>query len=243
MDHKIVHSVLVVDDEEIVAKNIERLLEIIKVKFVYASNGKDGLAIIKKAKKPFSIIISDQRMPGMMGYEFLEKAKEISPDALRFLITGYSDMDAIINAVNKGAIHRYIAKPWDAKDFLETIKAGLKEYELVLENELFLKLAKKSNARLYSLNCDLREKAEKNKKEIGKLDNKTKELNMRIETIKKKEADQDLISGEKAEQMIKDHGWMNKNEIRLLYFETVKELLEQFHEIAARNKIKMPDSI
>ena len=51
-------------------------------------------------------------------------------------------MDAIIDAVNKGAIHRYIAKPWDAKDFLETIKAGLKKYELVLENELFLKRAK-----------------------------------------------------------------------------------------------------
>ena len=142
MDRKIEHSVLVVDDEELVAKNIERLLGIIKVKFVYASNGKDGLAIIKKAKKPFSIIISDQRMPGMRGHEFLGKVKEISPDTLRFLTTGYSDMDAIINAVNKGAIHRYIAKPWNTKDFLETIKVGLKKYELVLENEHFLKLAK-----------------------------------------------------------------------------------------------------
>lgn len=241
MDHKIEHSVLVVDDEENVAKNIERLLEIIKVKFVYASNGKDGLAIIKKIKNPFSIIISDQRMPGMMGYEFLEKAKAISPDSLRFLITGYSDINGIINAVNKGTIHRYIAKPWGAKEFLETIKAGLKKYELVLENQFFLKLAKKNNAKLYSLNCDLREKTEKHKKEIGKFDDRIKDLNIRIEHIRKNRADHDLKSGEKAEQRIKDHRWMNMNDIGLLYVETVKELLEQFHEIAARNKIKMPD--
>jgi response regulator RpfG family c-di-GMP phosphodiesterase len=243
MDHKIDHSVLVVDDEELVAKNIERLLGIIKVKFTYASNGEDGLAIVKKAKKSFSIIISDQRMPGMRGHEFLEKVKETSPDTLRFLITGYSDMDAIIDAVNKGAIHRYIAKPWDAKDFLETIKAGLKKYELVLENEHFLKLAKKNNAKLYSLNCDLREKAKKQNQKLEKLDNEIKELNMKIETAKEDEAVQELRSGEKAEQLIKDHGWMNTDKIRLLYIETVKELLEQFHEFAARNKIKLPDSI
>lgn len=243
MEDIINHSVLIVDDETLVVKTIERLLKTIKVKSAHASNGGDGLAIIKKTPKPFSIIISDQRMPGMTGYEFLEKVKEISPDTIRFLITGYSNMDAIMDAVNKGAIHRYIAKPWDAKDFLETIKAGLKKYELFFENNHLLKLAKENNAKLYSRNCELRQRIEKHKKNMAILDSKIKELNLKIEKTQKNEAVQDLRSGKKAEQLIKDRGWMNPDKIRLLYIETVKEFFEQFHEVAARNGIEMPDSI
>lgn len=76
-------------------------------------------------------------MPEMDGAQFLEKAKDIFPDAIRFLLTGYSDMDAIIDAVNKGEIHRYLTKPWNDDDLLLQIRQSLKQYELTLENRRF----------------------------------------------------------------------------------------------------------
>jgi response regulator RpfG family c-di-GMP phosphodiesterase len=244
MDHKIDHSVLIVDDERNIAKNIERLLETIKVKFTYAANGEDGLVKINEASKPFSIIISDQVMPGMRGHEFLEKVKEISPYSLRFLITGIWDMDAITSALNKGSIHQYISKPWDTKDFLAMIKDGLKEYELVVEADHLLVLAKKNNAKLYARSCDLKQGAEIYKKNLTILDNKINELNIEIAAAAKKdEILTESVSGDRAELLIKNHGWMKPDKIELLYIELVKELFEQFQEMAARNGIEMPDSI
>ncbi|MCK5099877.1 MAG: response regulator, partial [Desulfobacteraceae bacterium] len=152
MVEKFDHTVLVVDDEEQVGKSLGRFLKSIGVKYVYMESGKLGLERMQAASKPFSLIISDQRMPGMTGAEFLEKAKAISPDTIRFLLTGYSEMDAITEAVNKGSIHKYISKPWDNKDFAEKIKSGLNQFELAMENDRLFKLAKDQNSKLYQLN-------------------------------------------------------------------------------------------
>jgi len=107
MEEKLNHTILVVDDE---AKAIEKIVGTIDAEITFAAGGAEGIEKIKSAPVPFSLIISNQRMPGMKGYEFLEKAREITPDSVRVLVTGYSDMDAIIDAVNRGAIHRYILK-------------------------------------------------------------------------------------------------------------------------------------
>ena len=73
----------------------------------------DTLAQIKAREEPVALIVSDQRMPGMTGVEFLERARLIYPDARRVLLTAYADTEAAIQAINTARIHYYLAKPWD----------------------------------------------------------------------------------------------------------------------------------
>lgn len=241
MDHMINHTVLVVDDEKTVGKLIQKLLNQINVKTIYASNGNDGLGLIKNRAQPFSIIISDQIMPSMKGHEFLEKAKSLSPDTLRFLITGHSDIEAIIDAVNKGAIHKYIAKPFEPARFVEAVKSGLKNYELFLENEQLLEVAKNNNNKLFTINRDLRQKVEQHNEKLAALNKKIDSVKTEIEAVKNQDSVQDIKSGKKAEQQIKNQGLMNYEKLSELYNETIHELYEQFREVAVRNGIDISE--
>ena len=70
-------------------------------------------ALERLAKEPVHIVVSDQRMPQMSGAELLTQVREMAPDCLRILLTGYSDLDAAVEALNSGGIFRYLTKPWD----------------------------------------------------------------------------------------------------------------------------------
>jgi response regulator RpfG family c-di-GMP phosphodiesterase len=135
MELKQSHTLLLVDDEESITKSLIRLFRKANYNIHAASSGKEALEILDKIKDEVSLIISDQRMPGMSGAEFLEKAKTISPNAIRFLLTGYSDMEAIVYAINKGEIHRYLNKPWNDQDLLIQVHQALENLELKSENK------------------------------------------------------------------------------------------------------------
>ena len=166
LKHK--HTLLFVDDEVSITKALQRLFRREGYHILTASSGQEGLESLKNSENPVSLIISDQRMPEMNGAQFLEKAKEIFPDAIRFLLTGYSDMDAIVDAVNKGEIHRYLTKPWNDDDLLLQVRQGLEQYELVLENRRLLVLTNKQNKELSELNKGLEKKVEERTQEIRK---------------------------------------------------------------------------
>ncbi|MFH1491671.1 MAG: response regulator, partial [Pseudomonadota bacterium] len=142
------HTILLVDDEKSITNALQRLFRKERYGILTASNGREGLEAIRRFEKPISLIISDQRMPEMTGAEFLEKAREILPEAIRFLLTGYSDMDAVINAVNNGQIQKYITKPWNDGDLLLQVKQALEQYELVFENRRLTLLTGKQNKAL-----------------------------------------------------------------------------------------------
>ena len=115
------YAILVVDDDEPIVKNMRRVLKRKGFnKVISALNAEQGLGLLESAGEKFFLILSDQRMPGMQGSEFLEKSILISPESRRILITGYSDYDAIVDAVNEGSIHQYLSKPWDNDDLLLT---------------------------------------------------------------------------------------------------------------------------
>jgi len=175
------HTVLIVDDEEQIGKVLGHLMRGMGVKYVYMPSGKDALDCMEKASHPFSMILSDQRMPEMMGSVFLQKAKEISPDTIRFLITGYADADAVTESVNKGSIHRYISKPWDNKILAESVKAGLGQYEFIMESHRLFALAKEQNAKLYKLNINLKKSTEVHQKALLQKDQKIADLNAVLE--------------------------------------------------------------
>lgn len=123
MDKKI--SVLYVDDEP---NNLVSFKATFRIKYdVYtAISGADALNILES--KNIAIIITDQRMPEMTGVEFLEKVIEIDPEPMRILLTGYADMNAMIEAVNKGKIFHYLSKPWSEHELDETIERAYRVF-------------------------------------------------------------------------------------------------------------------
>lgn len=241
MESEYQHKVLVVDDEEQIGKAIGRILQKEKIDYVFATSAESALEEIKKTTPPFSLIISDQRMPGMQGTQLLEQATTLTPDTVRFLMTGYSEMQTIINAVNKGAIQRYIAKPWEHDDFVNAIKSGIKRYELFLDNKKLLMLAKKQNAKLYELSCELMETTKSQNKAIHELDNDIQTIEKEIKAFSfQAPVNPDTLINE-IENSVKDDNGVDCEKIETLFSDTIKGLYGQFGEIAYRSGFEMPD--
>ncbi|WP_172683848.1 HD domain-containing phosphohydrolase [Desulfosarcina cetonica] len=158
MELKQTHTLLLVDDEASILSALQRLFRRKGYKTLTAQSGSDALAVIKQKAAPISLIISDQRMPGMNGASFLEQSIALSPDSIRFLLTGYSDMDAVVDAINKGKIHRYITKPWNDADILVLVRDALLQVELRRENIRLTELTQRQNAELAELNHNLEAK-------------------------------------------------------------------------------------
>jgi len=177
------YSILVVDDDEPIVKNMRRVLRRKGfTKVISALNGEQGIKLLETTLPPFFLIISDQRMPGISGNEFLEKSILLSPESRRFLVTGYSNFNAIIDAVNKGEIHQYISKPWNNDDLLLRVMGELEIYKNFQERKHLYKITKRQNAKLFDL-------ASTQKKELKKftrsLENKCQEVDLLLQTLKK----------------------------------------------------------
>lgn len=110
--------VLFVDDEPRVLTTM-RMLFRNRYELYYADGGAQALELLRT--QPVDVIVSDQRMPGMTGIELLRAARELNPDAMRILLTGYSDLNAIIGSINEGEIFRFINKPWSNDDLIKTV--------------------------------------------------------------------------------------------------------------------------
>ena len=111
-------KILLVDDEERILRSLSMLLRT-QYQIFATSDGNEALKILRQEK--IHVIISDQRMPIMTGTELLRQARDIAPDTIRILLTGYSDADAALDALNDGEIFRYINKPWGPKELRDTI--------------------------------------------------------------------------------------------------------------------------
>lgn len=123
-----------------------------------AESAELGMQIMKEQE--VKLVITDQRMPKMQGVEFLEKIASLYPDVPRVILTGYSDEEAIIAAINKGRVFRYITKPWKKEELKDTINFALESYRLKIENQELIENLKKINNELdefvYRASHDLR---------------------------------------------------------------------------------------
>jgi response regulator RpfG family c-di-GMP phosphodiesterase len=176
------HTLLLVDDETAIIRSLKRLFRKEGYKIFSAENGLEGLECLKNGAQNVSLIISDQRMPGMTGAQFLEEAKKLAPAAIRYLLTGYSDIDAVIHAINKGEIHRYITKPWNDDDLLLLVRQGLEHFELIDENKRLTALTIKQNKALTDINQKLEQKVNERTKEINAKNKALLKINKMLES-------------------------------------------------------------
>jgi DNA-binding NtrC family response regulator len=106
-----------------------------------ASSAKEGRKILDSQE--IGVIITDQRMPGMTGIEFLESILPVYPDTIRILLTGFSDINAVMDAINRGQVYKYLVKPWQNDELKMYIENALEIYNLRTENK---ELARKLQA-------------------------------------------------------------------------------------------------
>ncbi|MGQ9631466.1 MAG: response regulator [bacterium] len=141
------HTLLFVDDEVDILNILQRIFRNEGYNVITASSGAEGLEKLKGNK--ISLVMSDQRMPGMTGVEFLSRVREISPDTIRVVLTGYADIDIAISAINQGEVYRFISKPWNDEELRLTVRQALERYDLEMENRRLSELTKKrrSNSR------------------------------------------------------------------------------------------------
>ena len=149
-------TLLFVDDEPNILSSLRRLFRTKGYRILTAEGGAAGLELL--SQEHVDLVISDMRMPNMDGAKFLEQVRQHWPGTMRLLLTGYSDIQSILDAINRGEIYRYITKPWDDNDIVLIIKHALERQGLEKEKERLETLAQKQNEDLKLLNASLEKK-------------------------------------------------------------------------------------
>lgn len=130
-------EILLVDDEQHLLDALKlRLRRLYRVSS--AASGAEALELLRERSTPFAVIVSDMRMPGMNGAEFLAAAREVTPDSTRILLTGHTDVDAAITAVNEGNIFRFLTKPSPPTVLEPALAAGVAQHVLVVAQDRLL---------------------------------------------------------------------------------------------------------
>jgi two-component system probable response regulator PhcQ len=131
-------AILYVDDEEKSLKYFTRAFQD-QFRVFTANNAQDGYALLEQHKDEIGIIMTDQRMPGEKGVQLLEKTRQLRPRIIRMLATAFSDLDAAIDAVNSGAIYKYVHKPWDVPNLEVTLRRALEFFMVQRERDQLLR--------------------------------------------------------------------------------------------------------
>ena len=149
-------TLLIVDDEPNVIKSVKRLLFETDYKILSAESGEKGLTMFEGNE--IDLVISDYRMPGMNGVEFLRRVRELYPDTIRLILSGYADVAAVVEAINDGQVYKFISKPWNDQELLTTIMRALDQHRLKNENKRLTEELRDRNAELEELTRSLEEK-------------------------------------------------------------------------------------
>ena len=150
-------TILIVDDEQHILNSINRTLRH-DYNVILSLDGKSALQVLREQE--VSVILADQRMPGLTGSEFFREAIKIQPDTTRVLITGYSDIEAVVQAVNDGQIYYYIEKPWEPEDLILIMTRAVERYQLIKENKVLLHELEVANQQLSNENIVLKKDIE-----------------------------------------------------------------------------------
>src|SRR5215510_6993174 len=158
------HTVLFVDDEVNILKALQRLLRAEDMNVLCASRAAEALDLLEK--HPTQVVVTDQRMPEMSGVDFLAVVRERHPDMVRMMLTGYTEMNVAVDAINRGEIYRLITKPWNDDELRATIRQAFDHADLKAEIKRLNQVTREQNFRLQDMNRNLE----------GKVRDRTKQL-------------------------------------------------------------------
>lgn len=151
-------TLLLVDDEENVVSSLMRLLRRDGYRILRANSAKEGLELL--ASNTVGVIISDQRMPEMTGVEFLSRVKESYPDTVRIVLSGYTELNSVTDAINRGAIYKFLTKPWDDDLLRANVEEAFVRYEMQMEIVRLSKEVREANEELLRINRELEQRVE-----------------------------------------------------------------------------------
>ena len=151
-------TLLLVDDEENIGSALTRLLRRDGYHIWRANSGKQGLEVL--AEHAIGVIISDQRMPEMTGTEFLSQVRDLYPDTIRIVLSGYTDLNSITDAINRGAIYKFLTKPWEDNLLRANVEEAFRRYEMKRENSRLAEALKVANEALVRSNDELEQRVD-----------------------------------------------------------------------------------
>ncbi len=162
-------TLLLVDDEENIVAALRRLLRVEGWLVLSATSAEQALQLM--ARHEVDVILSDQRMPGMTGVELLRRAKELYPHTIRLVLSGYTELQSITDAINEGAIYKFLAKPWDDEQLRGHLREAFALKEMADQNRRLDREVQAANRELAELNGRLQSllsaQREQNEREVG----------------------------------------------------------------------------
>ncbi|HVG19656.1 MAG TPA: response regulator [Blastocatellia bacterium] len=129
------YTILAVDDEPANLRMLERLFRR-DYRLITASNGEEALEVLKR--EDVSLIITDQRMPGMSGTQLLRESMGTNPHTIKIILTGYTDIEALVEAINTTRIHKFVSKPWDPVALKMVVQDAFREHEKYVQQRQLL---------------------------------------------------------------------------------------------------------
>lgn len=173
-------TVLYVDDEE---HNLVSFKATFRTRYnvLTAISGSQGLQLLRNNR--VDVIVSDQRMPEMTGVDFLIQSRSIAPDAVRIILTGYSDIESVVSSINNAQVYRYIGKPWEEQDLILTIDSGAENLRLVQENRALLEHLSQYNTALEAQVAERTEQLQKSSQELKRMNHEIITMNNNLITL------------------------------------------------------------
>lgn len=156
-EHPRLHRVLIVDDEESILRSVQRLLRNQPYEVVTAGGAKEAIAIFER--ETVHLVMADHRMPGRTGVELLREIRDRWPKTIRIILSGYTEVKAIIGAVNDGEVYKYFTKPWNDEEIKLNLRRALEQYDLQAENRRLTEEIVAQNEQLRQLNALLDQRA------------------------------------------------------------------------------------
>lgn len=234
------HSILLVADPRKSLISLGRILEKQSLSVELADSGKQAIEAINTRRKPFSITIADQSLEDMSGTRFLEQVKKISSYTQRFILADFSDIESIIQAVNKGTIQGCIKKPWQEDSLMKVVKQGIQLFESNFENKRLMRLAKKQNHKLFELDCELMEKTKSHTKDYQALETEINRLKKKVRNLNPEE----ILPVDDPVALINQTAGnpdnFDKEKAKPLLHESIRLLHSWFTDLAAKNGFDMP---
>jgi putative nucleotidyltransferase with HDIG domain len=159
------HTVLFVDDELNILKAVQRLLRHEPMKVVCASRAQEALELLERTQA--QVVVTDQRMPEMSGVDLLSEVRERHSDVVRMMLTGYTEMNVAVEAINRGEIFRLITKPWNDEELKATLRQAFDHYDLKQEIKRLNQVTREQNFKLQDMNRNLEQKVRDRTKQVA----------------------------------------------------------------------------